>query len=428
MLLTGEIHEIYKKAIDVCMVAFSQTNDSIWLYKAFEISERGKSMVLLSELKDANAKKIGSIPEDLRKTEKEIKSNIYLYRNNIWEEENHSEPDENKLRYLRSNLLAYEMRYDSLLDHLEQNYPDYYKLKYDPSVVSVNDLKTLLDEDEVIIEYTLAEDCVYTFLISENHFEVRKSLIDSSFINDIYALRNNLDFHRVPHYLEYQRIAFKLYNILINPIENQLAGKRVIIIPDEELSYLSFESLIENIVPHDSIEFRNLPYLICKYPISYAASSTILSLIKKGPTPIFNKGVLALAPTYDMFKKSFLANNQALAQHFKEVNDLPGAAWEVETILKIMKGKKLVGEEATEAEFKKWASSYSILHFAMHTRIDDDNPLSSMYCIHTKFIIWILMENLHFLVLAAQVTESCKRVKGCSASPGHLPTPVCPVS
>jgi CHAT domain-containing protein len=340
-------------------------------------------MVLLSELKDANAKKLGSIPEDLRKTEKRIKSNLYLFRNNIWEEENLSEPDENKLKYLRSNLLTNEMKYDSLLDHLEQNYPDYYKLKYDPSVVSVKELKSLLDEDEVLIEYTLAEDCVYTFLISNNHFEVSKILIDSSFIQDIFALRNNLDFLHVrdysfQDYQDYQRIAYRLYNILIKPVDNQLTGKRVIIIPDEELSYLSFESLIDSIVPHKSIEFRKLPYLINKYPISYAASSTILSLIKKGPTPFLKNGVLALAPSYDMLKKSIFANNKTLAQQFKEVNDLPGAAWEVETILKIMKGKKLVGEDATETEFKKLASSYSILHFAMHTKVDDDNPLSSM--------------------------------------------------
>ncbi len=143
MILSEDIYKVYKKAIDICLVTYGYTNNSIWLYKAFEISERGKSMVLLSELKDANAKKLGSIPEELRKTEKEIKSNLYLYRNNIWEEENHSEPDENKLRYLRSNLLANEMKYDSLLDHLEQNYPDYYKLKYDPSVVSVNRITNL---------------------------------------------------------------------------------------------------------------------------------------------------------------------------------------------------------------------------------------------------------------------------------------------
>jgi CHAT domain-containing protein len=43
-----------------------------------------------------------------------------------------------------------------------------------------------------------------------------------------------------------------------------------------------------------------------------------------------------------------------------------------------MKGRKLIGEEATEAEFKKQAALFDILHFATHTRIDDENPLSSM--------------------------------------------------
>jgi len=196
-------------------------------------------------------------------------------------------------------------------------------------------------------------------------------------------MRENLDFRHVPEYshqdyINYQRIAYKLYTILIQPVDNYLEGKKVIIIPDEELSYLSFEALIQKIIPSDTIEFRHLPYLLKKCPVSYAASSTIFSLIKKGSMPVLNKGVLALAPGSNILTRSFLANNKALAQHFNTGQELPGATWEAETILKMMNGKKLIGEEATESEFKKWASSYDILHFATHTMIDDENPLSSM--------------------------------------------------
>jgi CHAT domain-containing protein/tetratricopeptide (TPR) repeat protein len=383
MNLAGLIHEINNQAIDNCLTAFNCSKDSVWLYKAFEISERGKSVVLLSELKDANAKKLGSVPENLKKNEKTIKSNICLYRNNIWEEENQKVPNEKKLDYYRENLLAYEIRYDSLTDYLERVYPDYYRLKYDPSVVSVKELQGILEEDEVIVEYTMAKDYLFTFLVYKNHFEVLKTPVDSSFIPDIFKLRGNLNFRYVPkysmkEYMEYQHIANKLYSLLIQPVDNHLIGKRVIIIPDEELSYLSFESLTESIMPSDTISFRNLPYLIKKYPISYAASSTILALIKKGPAPYLNNGVLALAPTYDIMKSSLFASNQALVKQLSSSDDLPGAAWEVETILKIIKGKDLEGEYATEYEFKKLASSFDILHFAMHTKIDDENPLSSM--------------------------------------------------
>jgi CHAT domain-containing protein/tetratricopeptide (TPR) repeat protein len=383
MMLSKDIYLIYKQAIDNCLMAYSHSKDSEWLNQAFELSERTKSMVLLNELKDANAKKIGLIPEELRKQEKEIKSNLNVYNNNILEEENESEPDYKKLDYLRSRQLIYEKKYDSLVDQLEENYPEYYKLKYDPSVVSVKELQHVIEDNEIVVEYTLSKDCLYTFIISENEFDVKKTPIDSNLIKDIFALRENLDFSHVPDYnyldyMNYQRIAHNLYTVLIQPVASYLEDKKVIIIPDEELSYLSFEALIEEITPSDTIEFRRLHYLIKKCPVSYAASSTILYFVKKRRMPVLNSGVLALAPSTNIFTRSFLANNKALAQQLKSSQDLPGATWEAEAILKMMKGKKLIGEEATEAEFKKLASSYDILHFATHTRIDDENPLSSV--------------------------------------------------
>jgi CHAT domain-containing protein len=383
MLLINDLFEIYKQAIDNCMAAHEITKDSKWLHRSFEISERGKSIVLLDELRDASAKKTGSIPESIRKAEKEIKRNLILYSNNIFEEENQAEPDKNKLDYFRMNQLKYEKKYDSLTDRLEKHYPEYLKLKYDPSVVTVKELQNILEKNEIIVEYALSGAGVYIFLITPDIFEVKRKPIDSTFIQDIFDLRDNLDFRHIfeyayEDYLDYQYKAHKLYSTLIQPVSSYLEGKKIIIIPDEELNYLSFEALTERIIPNDTIEFRNLPYLIKKYPISYTASATIFSLIKKGRNPGLNKGVLALAPSFSILTRSFLANNKALAQQLMPVKDLPGAAWEAENILKVMKGKKLVGEEATESIFKKLASSYDILHFATHTYIDDKNPLSSM--------------------------------------------------
>jgi CHAT domain-containing protein/Tfp pilus assembly protein PilF len=428
MILLNDINEIYKQALDNCLNAYKYTNDRVWLYEAFKISERGKSIVLLDELKDANAKKIGLIPDDLRKAEKEIKSNLNLFRNNIWEEENQPVPDTKKLSYFRSNQLIYEKKYDSLTDHLEQKYPEYFKLKYDPSVVSVSELQKILEDDEIVIEYSLSKDHIYIFLISEDHFEVKKLPVDSTLTRDIFAMRDNLDFRHVPDYnykdyMDYQNIAYKLYSVLIQPFAEYLYGKRIIIIPDEELNYLSFEALIEYIIPSDTIEFRHLPYILKKHPVSYAASSTILSLIKKGHMPALNNGVLAIAPSFDIMTRSIFANNKALAQQLKTGMDLPGATWEVENILKLMKGKKLIGEEATESKFKNLASSYDILHFATHTRIDDENPLSSMLSfypysnsgedgvLHT-YEIYNLELNGELAVLSACSTGNGKLQKG----------------
>jgi len=383
-ILSSDIYEIYKQAIDHFILLHTYTKDETWLLNAFKTSERGKSMALLNKIKEANAKKIGIIPEHISIAEKNIISNLNLYKNNIWEEENQSVPDAKKLNYLHANQLKYEKKYDSLIDHLKQYYPDYYNLKYDHNVVSVTKLQQILDQDEVIIEYTLAKDYLYIFLVSDQHFDVKRVSIDSTLVNDIFALRQNMDFNHVYEYsmidyMDYQNTAHRLYKKLIQPVEEHIKGKKIVIIPDEELSYLSFESLIQEIHPSDTIMFRELSYLIKKCPVSYASSSTIFSFIKKGHVPVLTSGVLALAPSSNVLTRSILAQNKALAKHLKSKQDLPGTVWEAETILKIMKGKKLIGDEATESEFKRWASDYDILHFATHTRIDDENPLSSMF-------------------------------------------------
>jgi CHAT domain-containing protein/Tfp pilus assembly protein PilF len=382
LLLSNEIHKIYHDALGQFLLTFSQTGDKKWQLHAFETSERGKSMILLNEFKDANAKKIGIIPENVSNAEKEIKKYLYLFRNQIWEEDNQIEPDTRKLNYLRSNLLKYEQKYDSLLNQLEKKYPGYFKLKYDNTIVSWRNLQKALDDDEVVIEYTLSDELLYIILVTAEDFEIKEVSIDSTVIADVFSLRSNLDYKHITEYgyndfLQFQHASSRLYSKLISPVEAYLEGKKLIIIPDGELNYLSFESLIQNMSMADSVDFKGLPYLIRKCPVSYAASCTILSLIKKGPDPSLTSGVLALAPSFNMLTRNIFANNAALAPFLTSKMDLPGAIWEAETILKIMKGKKLIGDEATEAEFKKLASSFDILHFATHTRIDDDNPLSS---------------------------------------------------
>lgn len=56
---------------------------------------------------------------------------------------------------------------------------------------------------------------------------------------------------------------------------------------------------------------------------------------------------------------------------------LPNSLNEVNAISELFKGTKLIGGQANEHDFKLIASEYNILHFAMHTLINDEDPLSS---------------------------------------------------
>jgi CHAT domain-containing protein/tetratricopeptide (TPR) repeat protein len=381
-VLQNIVYDIYTKAIDNYLLINELTGEDKWLEKAFEASEKGKSMILLHELHDVNARRIGMLPEELANFDNDLKRNINLYKNNIWEEENQKNPNENKIAYLRANLLTLEERHDSLKNQLRIIYPDYYKFKYNYSVVSVEKLQRSLARDEVVVEYSLAANNLYIFLVNKYDLIVKSVPIDSSLVKGIFVLRNNLDFDHVSEYdfkdfLEYQFTAYSLYSNLIKPIEQYIENKKLIIIPDEELNYLSFEALINKVTPLNDINFRDLPYLIKICPVSYASSATILAMVNKSRPPAFKNGVLALAPSTEVFTKNMLKDYKALVEKLKNDFDLPGATYEAESILKVMKGEKLIGEQATESAFKKRASLFDILHFATHTNICDENPLSS---------------------------------------------------
>jgi CHAT domain-containing protein len=51
---------------------------------------------------------------------------------------------------------------------------------------------------------------------------------------------------------------------------------------------------------------------------------------------------------------------------------------EVQSINETVPSRVFLNEDATEANFKKYAPDYNVLHLAMHTIMKDDNPLHSL--------------------------------------------------
>jgi CHAT domain-containing protein len=56
---------------------------------------------------------------------------------------------------------------------------------------------------------------------------------------------------------------------------------------------------------------------------------------------------------------------------------IPGAKQEVENISEIFRSDRWTGKEATESTFIEKATGYAILHLAMHTIVNDENPMYS---------------------------------------------------
>lgn len=166
-----------------------------------------------------------------------------------------------------------------------------------------------------------------------------------------------------------------LYRQFIKPIEKILKGKKeLIILTDGNLSFLPFESLLND-------ENKFLSEL---YTISYLPSMKVSSVLAKRATNNSDK-VLALGnPIYE----DLTANNKQISTARKLYNEqngfnwssLPGTDAEVKSIAADFKNvTTFLGSQANEESIKLLSKQnqlkdYSIIHFATHGYVTTDQP------------------------------------------------------
>jgi CHAT domain-containing protein len=163
-----------------------------------------------------------------------------------------------------------------------------------------------------------------------------------------------------------------LYQKLLFPFQDLIKDKKMTIVPDGKLSYITFEALLKDLPDTTSrIDFKNLSYLVRDHTVNYAYSARLLynfpSHHRKAKAQ-----VLAFAPEYKA--DTFFLENRKLT-----LVPLPGIQREVELISKEIKTELFRGNDASEAHFREHSSEYDILHLAMHAFINDSLPAFSRF-------------------------------------------------
>jgi CHAT domain-containing protein len=98
-------------------------------------------------------------------------------------------------------------------------------------------------------------------------------------------------------------------------------------------------------------------------------------LSRKGTYKPF-PNLLAFAPDYKTDNPE-LSKYRSGMDYRSRLFPLPGAKDEVESLSKFFHSNVFMNESATESKFKQLAPNYSIIHLAMHTIIDNKNPMYS---------------------------------------------------
>ncbi|PKP29615.1 MAG: hypothetical protein CVU00_14760 [Bacteroidetes bacterium HGW-Bacteroidetes-17] len=398
--------------------------DAEALKSTFEFIEKNKAAVLLSSMKDMDAIKFGGIPVEYQKLERELNERINGYENLIYNQKQVRKPDSSKIVLWEKRLFEISNRYDSLIKVFGEQYPAYYDLKYDHSVININEVQVNLDEDQAIVEYTLTDSTLYTFLITPISSAFYKTDLDSTFFRKLAILQqvSKIDYadHSLSDFSRYVMASNDIYRTLFSKVEGDMKDKRIIIVPDGKLGYLSFESLVTTLPDMKNIDYRNLDYLIKRNPISYSYSSTLL--FKNNVSKTNGNSVLAFAPAYDSGIRSN-ENESTLRQITNQLRPLVNAQEEVVNVMSLFRGTVFNNDEATEFNFKLNSPKYDVLHLAMHTLMNDEDPMYSKMVFTmdndsiedgylNTFEIYNLNLNAQLAVLSACNTGSGKILNG----------------
>lgn len=357
-----------------------------------------KKALLLTSINQTDRQKLEELENSLVKYEKLCPGNALSVKNIKTESLNSLGIDyntecEEKIRVKKT--------FDDYIMRLSRKY-SVLNRKLNNPLTSEKELKNLINSKSMagkaIIEYMVGFDTLYTFVVFNGEVTVIQ--------NEIYQdeLEKHIREYNKPFRLvslaqtngvmleilkKYNtKTSYDLYQLLLEEAITRLktytafsSDINVILIPDESLNYLSFETLITNldvkIKESDDIAlsgYEELPYFIKEYTVNYLPNIAISTFIL--PVNPINK---------ESDDKFLIIGNPDMTYtkesnpEIKNLGELPFSENEAVLIHGIFKNNSalITGKQATEKKVSSLLGQYQNYHFACHGLINEDEPLKS---------------------------------------------------
>lgn len=372
-------YETFEKTIETAYLVYELNQEDEYLELAFHNSEQLKSSAVFDRISTEVAQENSLIPDSLLDLENKLNNTISIYNEKIYQESSSDAPDSALIQEYNDKIFEASRQRDELNRFLEDNYPDYYDLKYSRGMLSLTEVQDRLDKKEAVLEYVLNETDslseLYTFVITKEQKIFHRQPIDAPLKHSMEYI---FQFMSTPNYLFTQNedskqfclAAHDMYSTIIQPFEGALKNKNLTIVPDGKLNYIAFDGLLKSIPDTGKmIDFSKLDYLVKEYNVNYANSVNILMKYRNSKRNLRNR-ILAFAPIYNSEK--FELSNASYT-----LSPLPGVQKEVDAIAETVATDIYRGTKATEEKFRELSPNYDILHLAMHAYINDSLPAYS---------------------------------------------------
>ncbi|MEP1096348.1 MAG: CHAT domain-containing tetratricopeptide repeat protein [Cyclobacteriaceae bacterium] len=371
---------LLEQALETAYELYSLTKEDEYKHIAFEIMEKSKSPILLSRVKENEAKVLNGIPDSLLNLERDIRIELSYYRGQLRNAK--MEDNFELITVNQKEVFETQNAFEDLKTQLKELYPDYYSYNYEEHVVDLEEVRKFLPGETAVIEYFESASAIYAFLLSGEDFEITKYAVSDDFTQILEDYQKSLTDNNFivlqPQKADslFAHSASFLFDALVGPALEQLSveARQLIVVPDGRLTQINFNTFLTEQPNFEEINYSDLSYLLNDYAISYAYSSTLNFRDFSAPSSFSFAG---FAPSYkDDEYASLDSASHPLAYQLVRSGKLalPGAISEVSVISEYLNGTSWINENASESNFKSNTNKYSVLHLAMHSLINSEEP------------------------------------------------------
>jgi CHAT domain-containing protein/lipoprotein NlpI len=228
------------------------------------------------------------------------------------------------------------------------------------SALKLGEVKSYLDDDSMLLEFTVTSKGTFLFLITRSEFKLVQSDATTEILDRL--VRDYIsDLRRLAPEDELNEKAGVLYDYLIKPVKEELSKKANLwIVPDKALHFLPFAGLVDR---------SNNSYLIDSQPLTltYAPSASVLAqCISKERSSRSMSPEKILAVGNPLLNSEYLSNLEPLVEAESEAKRsasvyAPGSV-------------VLVGEQATEPRVRASIADCDVAHLALHCLVEESSP------------------------------------------------------
>ncbi|MBE9226824.1 tetratricopeptide repeat protein [Phormidium sp. LEGE 05292] len=232
------VQDYYQFYIDLLMQLHQQNPNKGYDGQALYISERARARSLLELLTEATANIRQGVDPKLLEQERNLQQQLNTLENRKYQLQSgqYSEQELNEIKQKINNLLE---QLKQLEAQIRINSPRYADLKY-PQPLNLQQIQQqVLDDDTLLLQYSLGEDRSFLWAVTKNSITSYVLPKQSEIEAAVKTFRESVTKNNTATL----DTGLPLSKILLAPVANQLGNKRLLIVGDGALQFVPFAAL-----------------------------------------------------------------------------------------------------------------------------------------------------------------------------------------